>query len=183
MERGDWGSLFKFGLRMKYPLFPVVAVWLNVYLMTSHSESSEGSLVFAEILQLVLCLRIRGCLGCREGEERDGWFELHQFVCLESRLLLSFKSPWSVCERWLTGWFHLDCGEVKGWYAHSCWKGKFSDTMFFIGRNIVSTVNMDCKLDLKTIALHARNAEYNPKVDLSLWPCLCISCYIMSCDW
>ncbi|KAH8970873.1 hypothetical protein BDL97_02G111700 [Sphagnum fallax] len=30
-------------------------------------------------------------------------------------------------------------------------------------QNIVSTVNMDCKLDLKTIALHARNAEYNPK--------------------
>ena len=31
-------------------------------------------------------------------------------------------------------------------------------------RNIVATVNLDCKLDLKTIALHARNAEYNPKV-------------------
>lgn len=31
-------------------------------------------------------------------------------------------------------------------------------------RNIVSTVNMDCRLELKTIALHARNAEYNPKV-------------------
>eukprot|EP01103_Thecamoeba_quadrilineata_P008178 TRINITY_DN17949_c0_g1_i1.p1 TRINITY_DN17949_c0_g1~~TRINITY_DN17949_c0_g1_i1.p1 ORF type:complete len:231 (-),score=36.33 TRINITY_DN17949_c0_g1_i1:140-832(-) len=30
-------------------------------------------------------------------------------------------------------------------------------------QNIVSTVNMGCKLELKTIALHARNAEYNPK--------------------
>ncbi|KAL9225241.1 hypothetical protein vseg_001190 [Gypsophila vaccaria] len=30
-------------------------------------------------------------------------------------------------------------------------------------QNIVSTVNLDCKLDLKSIALHARNAEYNPK--------------------
>ncbi|KAJ8607728.1 hypothetical protein MRB53_040116 [Persea americana] len=30
--------------------------------------------------------------------------------------------------------------------------------------NIVATVNLDCRLDLKTIALHARNAEYNPKV-------------------
>ncbi|KAJ6635845.1 TATA-box-binding protein, partial [Pseudolycoriella hygida] len=30
-------------------------------------------------------------------------------------------------------------------------------------RNIVSTVNLSCKLDLKKIALHARNAEYNPK--------------------
>ncbi|KAL2355317.1 putative RNA polymerase I and III transcription factor complex component Tbp [Cryomyces antarcticus] len=30
-------------------------------------------------------------------------------------------------------------------------------------QNIVSTVNLDCRLDLKTIALHARNAEYNPK--------------------
>ena len=30
-------------------------------------------------------------------------------------------------------------------------------------RNLVATVNLDCKLDLKTITLHARNAEYNPK--------------------
>ncbi|XP_073109793.1 TATA-box-binding protein isoform X1 [Elaeis guineensis] len=31
-------------------------------------------------------------------------------------------------------------------------------------QNIVSTVNLGCKLDLKMIALRARNAEYNPKV-------------------
>merc|ERR1719219_1333768 len=30
-------------------------------------------------------------------------------------------------------------------------------------QNIVSTVNLDCKLDLKQIAMQARNAEYNPK--------------------
>eukprot|EP01117_Protostelium_nocturnum_P004766 TRINITY_DN1727_c0_g1_i4.p1 TRINITY_DN1727_c0_g1~~TRINITY_DN1727_c0_g1_i4.p1 ORF type:complete len:127 (-),score=38.75 TRINITY_DN1727_c0_g1_i4:106-486(-) len=30
-------------------------------------------------------------------------------------------------------------------------------------QNIVSTVNMGCKLDLKQIAMKARNAEYNPK--------------------
>eukprot|EP01088_Endostelium_zonatum_P008995 TRINITY_DN22191_c0_g1_i1.p1 TRINITY_DN22191_c0_g1~~TRINITY_DN22191_c0_g1_i1.p1 ORF type:complete len:229 (+),score=18.98 TRINITY_DN22191_c0_g1_i1:189-875(+) len=30
-------------------------------------------------------------------------------------------------------------------------------------QNIVSTVNLGCRLDLKQIALHARNAEYNPK--------------------
>ncbi|KAI3734642.1 hypothetical protein L6452_14116 [Arctium lappa] len=30
-------------------------------------------------------------------------------------------------------------------------------------QNIVSTVNLDCKLDLKAIALQARNAKYNPK--------------------
>ena len=30
-------------------------------------------------------------------------------------------------------------------------------------RNIVSTVNLGCQLDLKRIALQARNAEYNPK--------------------
>ncbi|CAN1180246.1 TATA-box-binding protein [Linum perenne] len=30
-------------------------------------------------------------------------------------------------------------------------------------QNIVSTVNLDCKLDLKHIVLQARNAEYNPK--------------------
>lgn len=31
-------------------------------------------------------------------------------------------------------------------------------------QNIVATVNLDTRLDLKSIALHARNAEYNPKV-------------------
>lgn len=30
-------------------------------------------------------------------------------------------------------------------------------------RNIVATVNLGCVLNLKTIAMHARNAEYNPK--------------------
>ncbi|KAK9682070.1 hypothetical protein RND81_10G048000 [Saponaria officinalis] len=30
-------------------------------------------------------------------------------------------------------------------------------------QNIVSTVNLDCKLNLQAIALHARNVEYNPK--------------------
>ena len=37
---------------------------------------------------------------------------------------------------------------------------------FVASRNIVATVNLDCRLDLKTIALHARNAEYNPKVNI-----------------
>ncbi|KAF9466283.1 hypothetical protein BDZ94DRAFT_208570 [Collybia nuda] len=36
-------------------------------------------------------------------------------------------------------------------------------------QNIVATVNLDCRLDLKTIALHARNAEYNPKVGIRLF--------------
>lgn len=35
---------------------------------------------------------------------------------------------------------------------------------WLLKRNIVATVNLECRLDLKTIALHARNAEYNPKV-------------------
>ena len=37
--------------------------------------------------------------------------------------------------------------------------------LFFslIQRNIVSTISVGCKLDLKKIALHARNSEYNPK--------------------
>lgn len=30
-------------------------------------------------------------------------------------------------------------------------------------QNVVSTVDMGCRLELKEIALHARNAEYNPK--------------------
>jgi transcription initiation factor TFIID TATA-box-binding protein len=34
-------------------------------------------------------------------------------------------------------------------------------------QNIVATVNLATKLDLKQIALTARNAEYNPKVSSS----------------
>ncbi|XRB19575.1 transcription initiation factor TFIID TATA-box-binding protein [Pseudoscourfieldia marina] len=30
-------------------------------------------------------------------------------------------------------------------------------------QNVVSTCNLNCELDLKQIAMHARNAEYNPK--------------------
>ena len=30
-------------------------------------------------------------------------------------------------------------------------------------QNIVATVNLGCKLELKKIAMGARNAEYNPK--------------------
>ena len=30
-------------------------------------------------------------------------------------------------------------------------------------QNVVATVDLGCPLDLKTIAMHARNAEYNPK--------------------
>jgi transcription initiation factor TFIID TATA-box-binding protein len=37
-------------------------------------------------------------------------------------------------------------------------------------QNLVATVNLNCRLDLKTIALHARNAEYNPVRSA----CLCI---------
>lgn len=33
-------------------------------------------------------------------------------------------------------------------------------------RNIVSTVNLDCKLDPKAIALQTRHSEYKPKVRL-----------------
>lgn len=33
-----------------------------------------------------------------------------------------------------------------------------------IARNVVSTVNLDCKLDLKYIKLQAPTAEYNPQV-------------------
>lgn len=40
--------------------------------------------------------------------------------------------------------------------------------MAWCSRNIVATVNLDCRLDLKTIALHARNAEYNPKVPTAI---------------
>lgn len=41
-------------------------------------------------------------------------------------------------------------------------------------QNLVATVNMGCALELKTIALSARNAEYNPKVRAGGWLCICI---------
>ena len=34
-------------------------------------------------------------------------------------------------------------------------------------QSIIATANLDCRLGLKTIALHAGNAEYNPKVFVS----------------
>ena len=34
-------------------------------------------------------------------------------------------------------------------------------------QNMVATVNLGCKLELKQIALHARNSEYNPKASCS----------------
>lgn len=40
----------------------------------------------------------------------------------------------------------------------------FAHDSAIVVRNIVATVNLEVRLDLKTIALHARNAEYNPKV-------------------
>lgn len=39
-------------------------------------------------------------------------------------------------------------------------------------QNMVATVNLGCKLDLKQIALHARNSEYNPKVKHYLFFCV-----------
>uniref|UniRef100_A0A672I569 TATA box binding protein like 2 n=1 Tax=Salarias fasciatus TaxID=181472 RepID=A0A672I569_SALFA len=42
--------------------------------------------------------------------------------------------------------------------------GEKSDDLDLSFLNIVSTVNLGCPLDLKFIALQARNAEYNPKV-------------------
>jgi transcription initiation factor TFIID TATA-box-binding protein len=38
-------------------------------------------------------------------------------------------------------------------------------------QNVVATVDLGCKLDLKEIALQARNAEYNPKVCVSAECC------------
>ncbi|KAK2982015.1 hypothetical protein RJ640_013225 [Escallonia rubra] len=46
---------------------------------------------------------------------------------------------------------------------HSVHDHGFNRHISCTSRNIVSTVNLDCKLDLKAIALQARNAEYNPK--------------------
>lgn len=38
-------------------------------------------------------------------------------------------------------------------------------------QNVVATVDLGCRLELKDIALHARNAEYNPKVRVYVATC------------
>jgi len=40
---------------------------------------------------------------------------------------------------------------------------KIDQSLYPTLQNIVSTVNLNCTLDLKKIVLSARNAEYNPK--------------------
>jgi hypothetical protein len=45
-------------------------------------------------------------------------------------------------------------------------------------RNIVATANMGCQLDLKAIAMQARNAEYNPKVSRTLH-CVLVGVFIV----
>ena len=59
----------------------------------------------------------------------------------------------------------LLCSSVMMKSLHMFYYQKHSDgnIICFLIRNIVCTVNLDCKLDLKNIALRARNAEYNPK--------------------
>ncbi len=47
-------------------------------------------------------------------------------------------------------------------------------------QNLVATVNMDCKLELKTIAMNARNAEYNPKVRCCCQGGIC-GCHMYGC--
>ncbi len=44
--------------------------------------------------------------------------------------------------------------------AHGPGQGKLVPTL----QNVVATVNLDARLDLKSIANKARYAEYNPKV-------------------
>jgi len=53
--------------------------------------------------------------------------------------------------------------QTPGLNATSLAVGQHPSGIVPVLQNIVATVNLDCKLDLKTIALHARNAEYNPK--------------------
>lgn len=42
-------------------------------------------------------------------------------------------------------------------------------------QNVVATVDLGCKLDLKEIALQARNAEYNPKVCAPVAPAVVLA--------
>lgn len=50
--------------------------------------------------------------------------------------------------------------------------------MFGVVTDIMSTINLDGKLDLKAIALQACNAEYDPKVGL-LFRCIFVFFFIL----
>jgi hypothetical protein len=59
-------------------------------------------------------------------------------------VILQITSIWSTING-LQGDVHLNYGEVKGWYVHSCRKGNFFYMMFLTSKNIVSAMNMDYK--------------------------------------
>ncbi|MEW5309155.1 MAG: hypothetical protein WDW38_001061 [Sanguina aurantia] len=57
----------------------------------------------------------------------------------------------------------MEAGAVPPTNASGVDLNKHPSGVVPILQNIVATVNLNTKLDLKEIALHARNAEYNPK--------------------
>ena len=84
---------------------------------------------------------------------------------------LSHFISWNACVHWIPLPL-ISYSMVLEMLSHVSTKKtkQFLDQLILMdyctSRNIVSTVNLGCKLDLKKIALHARNAEYNPKVEV-----------------
>lgn len=72
-----------------------------------------------------------------------------------------FLSCQHCCSGQTTIAYNKECVVPETW---SCLCTIWGNKRSLLYRNIVSTVNLGCRLDLKRIALHARNAEYNPKV-------------------
>ena len=66
--------------------------------------------------------------------------------------------------------FYLPVGQVRLYNYQAnfpCIRNNTHQNMGIVllyNSNVVSTVNVGCRLDLKEIAIRTRNAEYNPKV-------------------
>ena len=66
---------------------------------------------------------------------------------------------------WVVIGTDLFCGGTGLWPVNPGLQESNKSVYGNVHRNIVSTVNLGCRLDLKNIAMSARNAEYNPKVN------------------
>lgn len=118
-----------------------------------------------------MCCRVQAChLHCRlmpsHQPQQDTVVCHHQIPMSTWRPLLLLWPPWLLLPPHLRPLaLYLNCSELSS-LGRIQLPSIVSHCIYCISctcRNIVCTVNLGCKLDLKKIALHARNAEYNPK--------------------
>lgn len=86
----------------------------------------------------------------------------------------ALASSLSSSESGVYKWWWPSVLSLAGGQDVGLWGSVMLPSPLCLCRNIVSTVDLGCKLDLKRIALHARNAEYNPKVSNTPQFILCL---------